>query len=323
MKRQRTYWHLESARRVPTEYEITSSKLLYYDAARGFEVATPVQDWYRKFAVGSSLCLSDWERFADPRETTYTAYVERQKERETFVDGVLRSIDEGSYDAELSASWIERLERILPVLRYPCHGLMMIASYLGQMAPASRLVIAQLFQSADETRRIQRIAYRMQQLRSVAPGFGEQSRAAWQEDRAWQPLRKIVETLLVTYDFGEAWVALNLVLKPMFDRLFTLELGHFADQHGDPRLGQVLFSLSEDWRWHREVSREFVRVALEDRAENREVIRGFMTRWQPRVREGLFALTPLFGDFAIAAQGALEADCKSYWSSLGVEGGRE
>ena len=320
MSAQRTYWHLEAARRVPTEYEIASSKLLYYDAARGFEVTTPIQDWYRKFAVESALRVSDWGRFEDPQRTTYTDYVERQKARETFVDGVLRSIDESDYDKRLSPSWLRTLEAMLPVLRYPCHGMMMVAAYLGQLAPESRVVIVQLFQSADETRRIQRIAYRMHQLRAVEPSFGEQSRMAWQEGPEWQPLRKVVETLLVTYDFGEAWVALNLVLKPMFDHLFTVELAKFASHSGDPRLGQVLFSLGEDWRWHREVARELVRVAIADRADNHTAIEGWLQHWQPQVRAAFVALLPLFGEFGPAVWKALESDCQSFWSSLGVEG---
>jgi toluene monooxygenase system protein E len=307
---------------VPSEYEITSSKLLYYDAARGFEVTTPIQAWHRKFAVESPLRVADWGRFRDPLETTYTAYVDRQKERETFVDGLLGSIEASDYDRRLSPGWLTTLEAILPVLRYPCHGLTMVAAYVGQMAPESRLVITQLFQSADETRRIQRIAYRMQQLRTVAPSFGEQSRAAWQTGREWQPLRRAVETLLVTYDFGEALIALNLVVKPMFDRLFTSDLAKLAEDSGDPRLGQLLYSLGEDSRWQRDVARALVRVAIEERAENRQVIDDWVRLWQPRVREGLSALTPLFRGSAPGMLDAIDSECRSYWASMGIREGQ-
>ncbi|HWA72066.1 MAG TPA: hypothetical protein VG937_07030 [Polyangiaceae bacterium] len=316
MSAQRTYWHLESARRVPTEYEIASSKLLYYDAARGFEVATPIQEWHRKFGVHSALRVESWERFRDPFETTYTAYVDRQKERETFVDGLLRSIDESDYDQNLSRSWLAALEALWPVLRYPCHGLMMVAAYLGQMAPESRLVIVHLFQSADELRRIQRIAYRMHQLRRVVPSFGEDSRKAWQTAPEWQPLRQVMETLLVTYDFGEALVTLDLVLKPMFDRLVTAELAKLAADNGDPRLGQLLFSLAEDSRGQREIAREIVRVACSDRAENRGVIEAFRARWQPRVREALAALTPLLPGAGPSLLQAIDGEYRTFWATL-------
>jgi toluene monooxygenase system protein E len=320
MSAQRTYWHLEAARRVPTEYEITSSKLLYYDAARGFEVPTPIQEWHRKFGVDSPLRVSDWGRFRDPFETTYTAYVDRQKERETFVDGLLRSVDESDYDQRLPRSWLAALEALLPVLRYPCHGLLMAAAYLGQMAPESRLVIVHLFQSADELRRIQRFAYRMHQLRRVVPSFGEGSLGAWQTAPVWQPLRRVVETLLVTYDFGEALVALDLVLKPMFDRLVTTELAQLAAESGDPRLGQLLLSLAEDSRRQREIAHEIVRVVSSDREENRLIVAGLLRRWQPRVREALAALTPLLPGAGPALFDAVDGECRSFWATLGLEG---
>ena len=41
----RTYWHLLGTKRVPSEYEIVSSRLLYYPG-RGFEVKVPAAAWY-------------------------------------------------------------------------------------------------------------------------------------------------------------------------------------------------------------------------------------------------------------------------------------
>ena len=73
----KTYWHLEGARRVPTDYEVATSRMLYY-VGRGFEVEVPLSDWYRRYQQGSPLVCDDWDRFADPRETTYAKYVALQ-----------------------------------------------------------------------------------------------------------------------------------------------------------------------------------------------------------------------------------------------------
>jgi len=72
----------------------------------------------------------------------------------------------------------------------------MTAAYVGSMAPGGRIVVACLFQAADEMRRIQRLAYRMRQLQGTHPGFGSESKSAW--DPHWQPLRAVIEKLLVT-----------------------------------------------------------------------------------------------------------------------------
>lgn len=283
------YWHLEPLRRVPSSYDIASSRLLYYPE-RGFEVNTPVAGWYARFQRGSRLRVRDWESFREPRETTYTRYVARQAERESFIDGLLRSIEGTSHDKDLDERWVALLEATLPVLRYPCHGLQMVVAYVAQLAPTGRVVIPGLFQAGDEMRRIYRFAYRMRQLQGTYPSFGLESKRAWLEHSAWQPLRKTVEQLLVTYDFGEALVALNMVLKPSFDHVFLSGLARLGDQRGDAILGKICFSLAEDARWHREWSSALVEHAVADSRENAMLVVEWMERWREPVRA---ALTPL------------------------------
>src|SRR6266508_3898686 len=130
MKPRRTYWHLEGSGKKPSDYDIVTSKLLYYPA-RGFELDVPLTGWYAKYQTGSRLRCSDWELFRDPRETTYTKYTEIQKTQETFIDGLLRTIEETAYDANLGPAWIQTLDRVLAPLRFPVHGLQMLAAYIG------------------------------------------------------------------------------------------------------------------------------------------------------------------------------------------------
>src|SRR5690606_9619496 len=103
-----------------------------------------------------------------------------------------------------------------------------------------------------------------------------------------------IERLLVTYDACEAFVGLNLVLKPMFDRLFMLEFAQLAEQRGDPLLGRMLSSLGEDCSWHRHWSRVLVQAALEDAPELRDVLRRDVGRWREPVSAALGALEPLW-----------------------------
>ncbi len=289
---QRTYWHLEPLKRKPTQYEIVSSHLLYHPA-RGFEVKVPVGSWYQRYQQASLLRCSDWEQFKDPRETTYTKYTDLQKTKEVFVEGLLRSVD-NYCDQGLSPSWIDALSRVLSPLRYAVHGLQMIASYVGQMAPSGRIVIASLFQVGDEIRRVQRLAYLMRQLQQTNAAFGEESKAVWQQDPLWQPLREVIEKLLVTYDWGESFVALNLVLKPMFDELFMTHFGQLAQRSGDHLLEKIFFSLNEDCRWHREWSHALVCTALRDSPDTGTHIRRWIAQWRVPVRRAMAAFAPVF-----------------------------
>jgi toluene monooxygenase system protein E len=290
---QRTYSHLAGARRRPSDYEIASSRLLYY-VERGFELPLPIGEWYRTHQQGSPLGCDDWERFADPRETTYASYTELQRTKEAFVDGLLEAAADRGHDRRLSPAWLGELDRALPALRFPVHGLQMIAAYVGSMAPSGRIVIACAFQAADEVRRVQRVAYRMRQLMDVAPGFGQASAAAWQDEPAWQPLRRLIERLLCTYDWGEALIALALAVKPRLDHLIVAELAGRARAAGDDVLDHLLFSLDEDCRWHRAWSAALIRTALADRASNRAVIDGWLDRWRPLAIAAIEALAARF-----------------------------
>jgi toluene monooxygenase system protein E len=311
----KTYSHLAAAQRMPTEYEVVTSKLHYY-VDRGFEVAVPLADWYRQHQTGSALQCSDWDRFVDPRRTTYTAYVALQRNKEAHVDAVHHSIDERNYDVTLSSAWVDLLERYWSPMRYLGHGLQMIAAYVGQMAPSGRVTITCALQAADELRRIQRIAYRTAQLRHVHPRFGETSRDIWQSADAWQPTRRLVEQMLVTYDWAEAFTALNLCAKPILDTLFLGELPAIARGQGDPSFGDIAFSLDQDCEWHRSWSKALVDLVLSDRAENADVLSRWVDVWLPRAEQAAFGIA--FGLESPGAAIVASTRTRAWLRSLGI-----
>jgi toluene monooxygenase system protein E len=301
---------------MPSEYQLVTTDMLYY-TRRGFEVVTPLARWYREHQTGSALVASDWERFADPRQTTYGKYIELSQARETYVDGILQSIEDSAYDRALDARWRATLDAAISPLRFPLHGFQMIAAYVGQMAPSGRIAVVAAFQAADEIRRIQRIAYRMAQLRLVDAGFGDGARDAWQRQPAWQPLRETVERCLVTYDWGEALVALNLCIKPAIDELFMLGLARLAKKHDDFQLGQLFASLDEDCRWHREWTVALLKTAIEAEDGNRAVIEQWARKWGALAIRSAQALAD-FADGAETVRSISESSARLF-ARVGVE----
>lgn len=331
MTQQKTYWHLLQQRRMPTEYEIVTSKLLCYTGegftGKRFELDVPLRDWYKRFQQESPLICSSWEKFRDPRETTYTKYTEIQRDKEIFVDGILEEIDSSGYHGRLSPRWLHVLSRVVAPLRYPGHGLQMVASYIGQMAPGGRIVITATLQAGDEMRRVQRIAYQVRQLQRIYLGFASDSKERWQSDPLWQPLRMAIEKLLICYDWAESFVALNLVLKPMVDDLFMNHLSDLALREGDHLLGQVFYSLNEDCLWHRQWSQALTRMAIEDNSLNSATIQGWIEKWYPVAAGAVQALVPLFeGKLEDAHMPPLEGVTqkidkfyRDYLSSMGLQ----
>jgi toluene monooxygenase system protein E len=331
MAQQKTFWHLLQQRRMPTEYEIVTSKLLCYTGegftGKRFELDVPLLDWYKRFQQESPLTCAVWENFRDPRETTYTKYTELQRDKEIFVDGILEEIDSSGYDSRLSPGWLHVLSRVVAPLRYPGHGLQMLACYVGQMAPSGRIVITATLQAGDEMRRVQRIAYRVRQLQHLYDGFASDSKERWQTDTLWQPLRITIEKLLICYDWAESFVGLNLVLKPLMDEIFMNHLSDLALREGDYLLGQVFYSLNEDCRWHREWTQALIRMVIEDNSQNRGTIQAWIEKWHPVATRGLQAFAPVFeGNLEDAHMPPLEGVARKidkyyrdYLSSMGLQ----
>jgi len=308
----KTYTRLATGRRIPTEYELMSTDL-HYNHPRRFELpaGNPVVDWYNRNREGSALQARDWDGFADPRRTTYRSYTELQDGREDVVDGLLREVDDTAYDTQLDDEWVRFLDRWYAPMRFPMHGLQMLAAYVAQMAPSSRITNCAAFQAGDEMRRVQRIAYRTVQLAGPAFDYGsaERQRAAWEEAAAFQPLRELIERALVAYDWGESFIVTNAVIKPRIDRLVNQDIaGTLATANGDPILTSIHFSLDEDARWHREWTAALIRHMVDDDTDNAEVVSGWIEKWSPLASEALECLAGVAAEAPVPSDpGALVA----------------
>ena len=134
--------------------------------------------------------------------------------------------------------------------RYLCHGFQQVQAYIGYMAPSSYITNAAGFATADFLRRVTTVAYRTRELQLAHPdsGIGSAERALWEDHEAWQPARKAIEYALVSYDWAEAFTALNLVLAPTLDDVLLTQLGQVAKEHGDEETWLLTSFLAEDSR---------------------------------------------------------------------------
>jgi toluene monooxygenase system protein E len=153
-----------------------------------------------------------------------------------------------------------------------------------------------MFQAADEVRRIQRFAYRLRQLQTAMPDLDHvDGRRTWERAEHWQPLRELVERLLVTYDWGEAMLALNFVLKPAFDEFLLVDYARQAYECTDHPTQLMCHSLNEDCHWHLRWSRALVATALRDTPAQREALEAIIDRWLPMAGKAVATLATKIG----------------------------
>lgn len=296
-RRPRTWSLLGDVRRKPTPYEIVTSRFHYHFRRKPapFEMSpdTPINLWYLKHREGSPLQVEDWEGFRDPDKLTYQSYVAHQADSEVVMDGIVDQYEARDHDASLDPRWVEALGQIYVPSRFALHVMQMCALYLGQMAPTAFIANAAHFQAGDELRRIQWVAYRSKSLSLHHGGYlGESApaRELWEQHAPWQPAREALERLLVAYDWGESFVALNLAIKPALDLVLTGILAEMAEANGDGLLAAIGRELSLDGSRSRRWSVALARFVLVANPAARPVLEGWVRHWsEPAVRaaEGL------------------------------------
>jgi len=312
LKPLKTWSHLAGRRRRPSEYEIVSTNLHYTtnnpDAPFELDPNFPMAQWFKQHRNASPLRHGDWNAFRDPDEIVYRTYNMLQDGQETYVNGLLEQFSARGHDAMLERSWALVLARLYTPARYAFHALQMGSAYLVQIAPASTISNCAAYQSADSLRWLTHTAYRTRELANSFPdiGLGRDERAHWERDPAWQGLRELLEKALVAYDWGESFVAFNLVARPVVEETLLRGLGSTARHNGDTLLGLLTDAQLLDAQRHRRWSIALVRQALETEG-NHAVLAGWLAKWLPLADGAIAAYGQALGDpeLVSGAQAAL------------------
>ena len=285
LKPLKTWSYLSGRRRKPSEYEIVSTNLHATtdnpDAPFELDPNFPLAQWFKTYRNASPIAHPDWNAFRDPDEIVYRTYNLLQDGQENYVLGLFDQFSERGHDAMLDPAWANTLAQLYTPSRYLCHAMQMMSAYLTQIAPASTISNCATYQAADCLRWLTHTSYRTRELSLTFPqsGFGRDERNTWENDAAWQGIRKLVETAMITYDWAEAFVVLNLMLKPAMEAVLLRGLGDAARHNGDTLLGLLSDAQLADALRHRRWTLALMKMMLEQPA-NRETLRRWISKWQ-------------------------------------------
>ncbi len=322
LKPLKTWSHLAARRRKPSEYEIVTANLHYStrdpNAPWELDPELFMNRWYKQYCNDSPLKHDDWNAFRDPEEIVYRTYNLMQDGQESYVYGLFDQFNAREHDKSLEKTWAGTLARIYTPARYLFHTLQMGSAYVGQMAPASTITNCAYFQMADSLRWLSHTAYRTKEMSLTFEdkGFGRDERVYWETDPAWQGFRELMEKVLVTWDWAEAFVALNLVAKPAVEESVLRKLGESARHNGDTLLGLLTDAQLLDAARHRRWATALVKMALE-KDGNREVIKGWIAKWEPLANKAIEAYSRALADVPGAAESTIRAT-REFRGGLGL-----
>lgn len=301
LKPLKTWSHLAERRKRPSEYEIVSTNLHYRqnnpESPWELDPDIHMNEWYRTYCNSSPLKHSNWDEFRDPDSLIYRTYNILQDGQEQYVGGLLDQFSDREHDKSLESEWLRTLARLYTPARYLFHTLQMSSAYLMQIAPASTISNCAVFQAADSLRWLTHTAYRTRELANEYPqmGFGTAERSIWEEDPAWQGLREMMERLLVTWDWGESFVALNLVAKPAIDELMFGALTAAASEAGDTLYSLLSQAQLRDAERHRRWAGALVSFASTEEG-NAALIGSWVDKWAPVASSAIDAFATALPD---------------------------
>ena len=326
-RRAKTWSSFGNLGRKPSEYEIVTHNMNHTTGSVPLEMGPDVHGnrWLLRHRDAIALDVAVLEGFRDPDAMTYRKYTTEQDQQETYVDGLIaQHTEHGRGDAGLSTAALDLLQSSMTPTRYLGHGLQMVSAYVQQLARSSFVANCASFQTADQLRRVQLVAYRTRQLADAHPqrGFGRSERQSWEHAPDWQPTREAIERLLLAFDWDEAFVGLNLVLKPLADELFLRGVAALAREAGsdlDALIAENLFrDAQRSRRWTAAASRMLVGVS----EANAGRVATLVAQWQPLGERMVESGARLLGRHRCEADAELMADTAMVeWQRLLIEAG--
>ncbi len=326
-RRVKTWSSFGALGRKPNDYEIVTHGMNHTVGATPLEMGPGVHGnrWLLEHRDGIALKTARLDTFRDPDRLTYRKYTQAMDEQETYIDGLLQHYGEVQHsDRGLSSAALDLLAVAMAPARYLGHGLQMISAYVQQLAHSSYLANCAAFQTADQLRRVQRVAYRTRQLADAHPerGFGAAERPCWEGDPEWQPTREAIERLLLAFDWDQAFVGLNLVVKPVVDELFLKAFADIARELGDELDALVAENLYLDAQRSRRWTVDACKALVEADAANAGVLRERVASWRPCGEKIIASASRLLARHVLDTRAPVIADrASTAWSALLADAG--
>jgi NAD(P)H-flavin reductase/ferredoxin len=257
----------------------------------------------------TALLSSEWFDFRDPGEQWERTYYQLGSAYEQQLEGAMKAAIEEGLLGDYKPDWVEFLRDFLQVPAFVENGLWFATATVARDALSDSISHCIALQAAMKQRSAQAIVLYAMDLEAFHGSFAiETARQAFLEAPEWQPLRRYLEKLAATHDWGEVLIAANVLLEPLAGTLLRRELGtRAAAANGDIVTPALARAATHEWEWIRAWTIAFCRFLLDDErfaAINRATIDGWLAEWLPEAIEATAALTPI----AERVPGGLDAD---------------
>lgn len=267
----------------------------------------------------TAITLQDWYALKDPRQFFYGSYTMTRARWQEAVDRQVDFVEKRGLLRNLSPEVRDSIVAALVPLRHYEWGANTNNAHVSAYGFGVAITQAALMATMDRLA----MAQHLSRIGLLIDGSTGQSlvdaKRFWLQSPEWQPLRKEVETIFVTRDWFEVFVAQNLVADSFIYPLFF--------QHVDAQLaktsGSALSLVTEFLvRWYEEISKwvdAVIKTACQENDANRALLKEWVARWRTPLGEAVEVLAVKhLGEGGAAAFAVVAANFDARAARLGV-----
>ncbi len=238
----------------------------------------------------TKIVMSDWYKLLDPRKYHYMTYVSTRSKQNSANQQSFDFTENSGLINKMSLATKEKIYKYITPLRHYEYGVNLNNLTIVARGYGTAFTSASLFYAADSLGMAQHITKTILTICENEVSVLEEGKQTWMEDSAWQPLRKLMENIMVLKDPVEMLIAQDVVLDGMVLPLLLKELPDEIAENGDFTLKMLVSFINE---WQDESTKwldSIVKVMATESVENCK----YLSDWSKQyIQEAKNALSPL------------------------------
>ncbi len=279
-------------------YDIQAAEHLHYKPTWD-----PDQDLYD--TAITRIVMADWYALKDPRQFYYSTYTVTRARQQDTTEANFEFVESRGLAAMMPEEVRRAALDLLVPLRHAAYGSNLNNTFICGYGYGVTFTQPCMYAAMDQLGIAQYLSRLGLLLGDVAAL--EEGKAAWLSAPAWQPLRRLVEDLLVVRDPFELFVAQNVALDGL---LFPLVYERLVEDDLSARGGSAVALLTQfQASWFDETRKwtdAVMKVAAAESEHNRMVLQDWSKLWCDRVAAALLPVVELVlgakADAAVAEQ---------------------
>ncbi|HVE26875.1 MAG TPA: hypothetical protein VNC22_15800 [Sporichthya sp.] len=306
----KTWVWLQGRKRPPGEYEELSTGVQWY----GDPVSrTDVGSW----RLDSTVIKADWDAFRDPNSMYYRNYIVGQDSAERSLDAVFAVAKEADFISGVHGTWRDDLLTLLGAMSHAEWGIAMAHQHVQRFSLSPTIACCSQLQVMDKLRAAER---NLEWFDLLYPDGENLTSGVWMDEPSIQPLRKLLEEILIVQDWSEVVVATNVALLGMllpFQHEVYVKGGR---AHGDFVTAALGAAYAKDGARHTSWGDAFVKLTQTEES-NATVVSDWLDRYVPAAVAAVESLAAGFpvGGIATEAVEVAKSELRARLEALNVK----